>query len=82
MQSKLKTLYMEKIDVVLTDKSKNVDVKIKKSTDGKYWERLVSKNGIDWVVDKRLDSLDDVLQSQQEIINNNYRNLFNLIRRK
>jgi hypothetical protein len=73
---------MEKVDVLLMDKSKNMNVKIRKSSDGKYWERWVSTNGTEWNLDRKLSSLEEVLKSQQEIIDNNYRNLFDIIKRK
>lgn len=69
-------------NIKLFDKSKQLHVRINMNDAGDGWERWVSVNKVDWELDKVLNSLDEVLKSQQELIDNNYRNLYNLIIKK
>lgn len=45
----------------------------------KYWEKWVSKNKRKWELVDKLKSLDEVLKSQQSLIDNNFKNLYKLI---
>lgn len=69
-------------NINLVDKSKKVFVRIQLSDNRKYWEKWISKNKKDWELDGKLKSLEDVLKSQQDVIDSNYNNLFNLLVRK
>lgn len=69
-------------NINLVDKSKKVFVRIQLSDNRKYWEKWISKNKKDWELDSKLKSLEDVLKSQQDVIDSNYNNLFNLLVRK
>jgi hypothetical protein len=62
--------------------SKKVFVKIKMSKDSKYWEKWTSTNKLDWELSDRIETLEEVLKSQQELIDNNYKNLFDVIVKK
>jgi hypothetical protein len=69
-------------NINLVDKSKKVFVRIQLSNNRKYWEKWISKDKKDWELDGKLKSLEDVLKSQQDVIDSNYNNLFNLLVRK
>lgn len=72
-----------KADIInLIDKSKKMYVKIKLSDNRKYWERWVSFNKRKWEMDSKLKSLEDVLKSQQDIIDNNYKNFYDMLKTK
>ena len=73
---------MEADSINLVDKSKKVFVKIKLSENRKYWERWTSTNKKNWELTGKIDSLEGVLKSQQELIDNNYKNLFDVISKK
>ena len=73
---------MEADSINLVDKSKKVFVKIKLSENRKYWERWTSTNKKNWELSGKIDSLEEVLKSQQELIDNNYKNLFDVISKK
>jgi hypothetical protein len=73
---------MEADSINLVDKSKKVFVKIKLSENRKYWERWTSTNKKNWELSGKIDSLEGVLKSQQELIDNNYKNLFDVISKK
>lgn len=73
---------METDSINLIDKTKEMFVNIKLSKDGKYWERWVSFDKKKWVLENKLKSFDEVLKSQQDLINKNYVNLFNVITKK
>jgi hypothetical protein len=73
---------MEADSINLVDKSKKVFVKIKLSENRKYWERWTSTNKKNWELTGKINSLEDVLKSQQELIDNNYKNLFDVISKK
>lgn len=61
------------------DHSKKIYVRITLNEKKKYWEKWVSKNKKRWELVDTLKSLDDVLKSQQSLINDNFRNLYKLI---
>ena len=82
MQSKQLNILMEADSINLVDKSKKMYVRIKLSEDRKYWERWVSSDKRSWELSSKLKSLTQVLESQQELIDNNYKNLFNVILKK
>ena len=72
-----------KADMInLIDKSKKMHVKIKLSDDRKYWERWISFNKRKWEMDSKLKTLEEVLKSQQDIIDNNYRSFYDLVTTK
>ena len=72
-----------KADIInLIDKSKKMYVRIKLSDNRKYWERWVSLNKRKWEMDSKLKSLEDVLKSQQDIIDNNYKNFYDMLKTK
>jgi hypothetical protein len=73
---------MEADSINLVDKSKKVFVKIKLSENRKYWERWTSTNKKNWELSGEINSLEGVLKSQQELIDNNYKNLFDVISKK
>jgi hypothetical protein len=73
---------MEADSINLVDKSKKVFVKIKLSENRKYWERWTSTNKKNWELTGKINSLEEVLKSQQELIDNNYKNLFDVIVKK
>jgi hypothetical protein len=73
---------MEGDSINLVDMSKKVFVKIKMSKDSKYWEKWTSTNKLDWELSDRIETLEEVLKSQQELIDNNYKNLFDVIVKK
>jgi hypothetical protein len=52
------------------------------SKDSKYWEKWTSTNKLDWELSDRIETLEEVLKSQQELIDNNYKNLFDVIVKK
>ncbi len=82
MQSKQLNILMEADSINLVDKSKKMYVRIKLSEDRKYWERWVSSDKKNWELSGKLKSLTQVLESQQELIDSNYKNLFNVILKK
>ena len=69
-----------KTNISLYDHSLGVFVKIKPT--GTKWVRYVSKNKKKWVMTNSFNTLDDALKSKEEVINNNYRNLLQLITKK
>lgn len=69
-------------NINLVDKSKKVFVRIQLSNNRKYWEKWISKDKKDWELDGKLKSLEDVLKSQQDVIDSNYNNFFNFLIRK
>ena len=73
---------MEADSINLVDKSKKVFVKIKLSENRKYWERWTSTNKKKWELTEKIKSLEAVLKSQQELIDSNYKNLFDVITKK
>jgi len=75
-------MIMEADSINLIDKTKNMFVKIKLSDNRKYWERWVSHNKRKWELQDKMKSLEDVLKTQQQLIDENYKNLFNVITKK
>jgi hypothetical protein len=61
------------------DHSTKLYVRVQLSENKEYYEKWVSKNGRDWKLDDTMDSLDEVMSIQQELIDNNYKNLLNKI---
>jgi hypothetical protein len=61
------------------DHSTKLYVRVQLSEDKKYYEEWVSKNGRDWELKDTMKSLDEVMSIQQELIDNNYKNLFDKI---
>lgn len=74
---------MEKISkedtLKMFDHTNRLYVRITLNESKKYWERWVSKNKRKWELTGKLKTLDDVLKSQQDLVNNNYQNLFKMI---
>jgi hypothetical protein len=73
---------MDADSIELVDKTKGMYVKIKLSDNRKYWERWTSHNKRKWELTEKITSLEGVLKSQQELIDNNYKNLFGLLTKK
>lgn len=69
-------------NINLVDKSKKVFVRIQLSNNRKYWEKWISKDKKDWELSGKLKSLEEVLKSQQDVIDSNYNNFFNFLIRK
>lgn len=63
----------------LVDHKNKLRVRIQLSENRKYWEKWVSKNNGKWEFLNKVCSLDEVMKSQQQIIDNNYKNLFDLV---
>ena len=68
-----------KTSINLFDHSNKLYVRIKKSDDTFHWERMVSKNKKKWITTHRSLTMEDALKFKEEIINNNFVNLFQLI---
>ena len=66
----------------LFDHAKQVFVKLKLDGTKKYWEVWTSKTKKNWELKKSKMSLDEAMMFQEEIINNNYKNLFELVTTK
>ncbi len=73
---------MEADSINLVDKSKKMFVKIKLSDNRKFWEKWTSTNKKNWELTTKMKSLEEVLKSQQELIDSNYKNLFDVITKK
>jgi predicted phage gp36 major capsid-like protein len=73
---------MEADSINLVDKSKKMYVRIKLSNDRKNWEKWTSTNKKKWELAEKMKSLEDVLKSQQDLIDKNYKNLFDVITKK
>lgn len=73
---------MEADSINLIDKSKKMFVRIKLSEDRKCWERWTSTDKKHWELSGKMKSLEDVLKSQQDLIDRNYKNLFDVITKK
>lgn len=58
------------------DHSTKLYIRIQLSNDKKYYEKWVSKNKKNWELVDTLKSFDQVMLTQQELIDNNYKNLF------
>jgi hypothetical protein len=63
----------------MIDHKNKLRVRIQLSDNRKYWEKWVSKNNGKWEFLNKVSTLDGVLKSQQEIIDNNYNNLFEMV---
>lgn len=61
------------------DHTTKLYTRVKLSDNKKYYEKWVSTDGENWELDKRLHSFDQVMLTQQELINNNFKNLFKKI---
>ena len=66
----------------MIDHKNELRVRIQLSENRKYWEKWVSKNNGKWEFLNKVSTLDGVLKSQQEIIDNNYNNLFEMVMSK
>lgn len=73
---------MKADSINLIDKSKEMFVNIKLSDNRKYWERWVSFDKKMWILDTKMVSLEEVLKTQQDIIDNNYKSLYELMIKK
>ena len=61
------------------DHSTKLYCKIQLSENKKYYEKYVSRDKKNWELISKLKSFDEVLTTQQELIDNNYMNLFRKI---
>ena len=66
----------------MVDHKNKLRVRIQLSDNRKYWEKWISKSNGKWEFLNRVSTLDGVLKSQQEIIDNNYNNLFEMVMSK
>lgn len=66
--------------IMLSDKINGVRIKLTKTIGG--WVRYVSTYDNKWKKTHENLSLDDVMKIKQEVIDNNHRNLYNLITKK
>lgn len=71
----------KKEPVLLFDQLNKVYVKICLGKD-KKWERWVSDTKKKWVLTHNSLSLDDVIKLKEEVVANNYNNLYSLILHK
>jgi hypothetical protein len=62
------------------DHTTKLYVRIKKSNEG--WDRMVSKTKKVWKLTHKALSMDEVLRFKEEIVNNNFRNLYGVISKK
>lgn len=63
----------------LYDRTNKMYVKVQLSQDKSCYEKWVSKNKRKWTLSQTYSSIDEVMMAQQNLIDNNYRNLFNVI---
>lgn len=63
----------------LFDHTKQVFVRIKLDNAKRYWEIWTSKTKRNWELKKSKLTLDEAMKCQGEIINNNYKNLFEIV---
>lgn len=61
------------------DHSIKLYVRIQLSKDKKYYEKWVSKNKEEWKLVDKLESLDQVMSTKRNVIDNNYLNLFSVV---
>ena len=61
------------------DHSTKLYTKIQLGDNKKYYEKYVSRDKKNWELVSKLKSFDEVLTTQQELIDNNYMNLFRKI---
>lgn len=72
----------KKENLTMFDHDKSIYVRIKKSDDGKFWERWVSTTKKKWTLDRTFKNFKDALKTQDEIINSNYLNFYKMIMKK
>lgn len=65
--------------LTMFDHSSKLYLRIQLSDNKKYYEKWVSKNKKNWDLVDKLKSFDQVMSTQQELIDNNYKNLFRKI---
>lgn len=61
------------------DHSSKLYIRVKLSVNNKYYEKWVSSDNKNWELVDKLKSFDQVMSTQQELIDNNYKNLFRKI---
>jgi hypothetical protein len=66
----------------LFDREEKIYVRFKLSENKDKWERWISKTKKDWVKTHQALTLEDVLKFQEDVVNDNFRNLFNIIMKK
>lgn len=66
----------------LFDRVEKIYVRFKLSENKDKWERWVSKTKKDWTMTHEALTLKEVLQFQEQVINDNFRNFFNMITKK
>ncbi len=66
----------------LFDRVEKIYVRFKLSENKDKWERWVSKTKKDWTMTHEALTLKEVLQFQEQVINDNFRNFFNMIIKK
>lgn len=61
------------------DHSSKLYIRVQLSVNKKYYEKWVSSDNKNWELVDKLKSFDQVMSTQQELIDNNYKNLFRKI---
>ena len=61
------------------DHTTKLYTRVKLSDNKKYYEKWVSSDNKNWELVDKLESFDQVMSTQQELIDNNYKNLFRKI---
>lgn len=69
-------------EMTLLDRGKKIYTKIKLTADRKFWEVFVSSTKRNWRKTETGLTLDEVMKKKGEVIDSNYKNLFNIITEK
>lgn len=68
--------------ISLFDHTNKIYVRFRKCSNGIGWQRWVSKSKRKWTLMETFNTMEEALRHKEEIVNNNYRNLYNLIVKK
>jgi hypothetical protein len=68
--------------ISLFDHSSKNYVRIGKSDDTNHWERFTSTDKKTWKKTHTFNNMEDAIKSRDEVVDNNYRNLYDLITKK
>jgi hypothetical protein len=66
----------------LFDRAEKIYVRFKLSENKDTWERWASKTKKNWVKTHQALTLEEVVTFQEEIVNDNFKNFFNIIMKK
>ena len=64
---------------LLFDRANKMYVRVQLSQDKSCYEKWISKNKRKWTLSETYSSIDEVMKAQENLIDSNYRNLFNVI---